>query len=156
MNSDESDSRKIVFVFLLASLTLVFSFLPQSRVVSGDEEVQVTSIDKEGETFLLAPNKVNFTPKIIKVTVTAYTSRPEETDSTPFITASGEEVKMGIVASNFLPMGTEIKIPAVFGDKIFRVEDRMNPRYKNRIDIWLPSLEEAKKFGVKKTEILIL
>lgn len=79
------------------------------------------------------------------VTATAYSSTPEQTDSSPFITASGSRVRHGIIAANFLPLGTEVKI----GQEIYTVEDRMNKRYNGeyRIDIWMASLEEALSFG---------
>ncbi|MBD3252034.1 hypothetical protein GF380_06350, partial [Candidatus Uhrbacteria bacterium] len=57
------------------------------------------------------------------VPMTAYTSRPEETDDTPFITADGSHVRDGIVAANFLPFGTKVRIPSLFGDQIFEVHD---------------------------------
>ena len=91
-----------------------------------------------------------------QVHVTAYTSRPEETDDTPYLTASGSFVRDGIVASNFLQMGTLIKIPEYFGEKVFRVEDRMHKRFNNRVDIWFSNLEEAQKFGKKFTTIEVL
>jgi len=47
-----------------------------------------------------------------------------------------------------LPIGTKIKIPSLFGDKVFEVKDRMNKRFYYRIDIWFPTKEEAQKFGV--------
>ena len=94
--------------------------------------------------------------KTYKMHVTAYTSRPEETDSTPFITASGSYVRDGIVATNFFPIGTLIRIPEHFGDKIFRVEDRMNERFEKNVDIWFSDLSEAKKFGKKFTVIDVL
>lgn len=93
---------------------------------------------------------------VSEVWVTAYSSTPEETDDTPFITASGKGVRDGIVAANFLPIGTRVKIPAVFGDKIFTVEDRMHPRKKNVMDVWMPSKGEALKFGAYYTEIAVL
>jgi 3D (Asp-Asp-Asp) domain-containing protein len=92
----------------------------------------------------------------IEVWVTAYSSTPEETDETPFITASGKKVSYGIVAANFFDFGTKIKIPEIFGDKIFVVEDRMHQRKKNFIDIWMPTKEEAQKFGIVKTKIQVL
>ncbi|MBI2036999.1 MAG: hypothetical protein HYT14_01400, partial [Candidatus Liptonbacteria bacterium] len=55
------------------------------------------------------------------VTITAYSSTPEETDSTPFITASGTHVRDGVVAANFLPFGTAVKIPELYGDRLFVV-----------------------------------
>ena len=88
--------------------------------------------------------------------VTAYSSEPEQTDDTPFITASGTRVRDGIVATNELPIGTKVRIPAIYGDKIFIVEDRMHQRMKNKIDIWMTTREQALRFGIKKAEIVVL
>src|SRR3989338_6396754 len=38
-----------------------------------------------------------------EVWVTAYSSSPDETDDTPFITASGGDVRDGVMAAYFLP-----------------------------------------------------
>lgn len=95
--------------------------------------------------------------KKIEVVITAYSSTPEETDDTPFITASGKEVGDGIVANNMLPFGTKIKIPELYGDKVFTVLDRMNRRKSDyHFDIWLPSKDLAINFGVKTAEIEVL
>jgi len=95
--------------------------------------------------------------KTFKVIVTAYSSTYFETDETPFITASGKKVREGVVANNLLPLGTKIKLPELFGEKIFVVEDRMNPKKSlYHIDIWFPSYWEAKQFGVKKTFVEVL
>ena len=91
--------------------------------------------------------------KKIKVAVTAYSSCPGETDGDPYITASGKWVQDGIVAANFLPFGTEIKIPELYGNKIFVVQDRMHPRKKYQVDIWFPSKTEAIEFGAHYTYI---
>jgi 3D (Asp-Asp-Asp) domain-containing protein len=89
--------------------------------------------------------------------ITAYSSTTWETDDDPWITAAGTPVREGIVANNLLKFGTKIKIPEIFGDKIFIVEDRLNPqKSKNHIDIWFPSTQEALEFGVVKTYIEIL
>ncbi len=93
----------------------------------------------------------------VRVIATAYSSSVWQTDDTPFITAAGTRVRDGIVANNYLPFGTKIKIPDLFGDKIFTVEDRMNWRKGNyQIDIWFPSYSEAKNFGAQTTHIEIL
>lgn len=95
--------------------------------------------------------------QLIKVIATGYSSTPEETDETPFITAAGTIVKDGIIANNFYPFGTKVKFPKLFGEKIFVVEDRMNSRYsKERIDIWFSCSEKALEFGVKTTEMEII
>jgi len=88
--------------------------------------------------------------KTIRMASTAYTSRPNETDGSPFITADGSVVRDGYVATNVLPIGTKIRIPSVFGDKIFEVHDRMNARYGYRVDIWMSDLKAAKAYGLKR------
>jgi 3D (Asp-Asp-Asp) domain-containing protein len=95
--------------------------------------------------------------KKVKMIITAYSSRVEETDSTPFVTASGKTVADGIIANNMLPFGAKIRIPELYGDKIFVVEDRMHQRKgKYHIDIWFPEYSQAKEFGAKLTYIEIL
>ena len=88
--------------------------------------------------------------------VTAYSSTPEETDDTPFTTASGTTVRDGIVATNLLPFGTKVKIPEFFGDKVFVVEDRMHQRKTNNLDVWMGSKKEALRFGVSYATILVM
>lgn len=100
--------------------------------------------------------------KTYTVRATGYSSTPDQTDSTPFITASGTYVRDGIIAANVyangrrIPFGTLIRIPEVYGDKIFVVEDRMHARYKNNIDIWFPERQLAREFGSKKVTIEIV
>jgi len=103
---------------------------------------------------LLSPEVV---VKKMKVIATAYSSSPEETDETPFVTANGTQVKEGIIANNLLPFGTKVRIPEIYGDKVFIVEDRMNWRKGYyHVDIWFPSKEEAKIFGAQRTLIEVL
>ena len=99
--------------------------------------------------------------KTIKVVITAYSSSWDETTGIPGVegvtTASGKAVADGIIANNMLPFGTKIKIPGLYGDKVFAVEDRMNRRKGNyHFDIWFPSKTSALNFGVKTAEIQVL
>lgn len=90
--------------------------------------------------------------KII-VQSSAYASSPYQTDNTPCITAAGTRVRQGVVATNFLPMGT---ILTINGD-LYIVEDRMNSRYRGKyLDIWFSSTAEALEFGRRKLEIQIV
>lgn len=93
--------------------------------------------------------------KVVRAVITAYSSTPDQTDDSPFIAASGKRVYDGMIAANWLPFGATIKIPALFGDKIFTVDDRMNARYGyGRLDIWMDAPKpEVKKFGVKRVEV---
>lgn len=91
-----------------------------------------------------------------EVAVTAFSSTPDQTDDTPFIMASGKYVYDGAIAANFLPFGAQVRFPDLYGDKVFIVEDRMNKRYDHRMDIWMETRSEAKKFGVKKLKYEIV
>lgn len=104
----------------------------------------------------VATEKEVITIREMTIPATAYSSTPDQTDDTPFITARGTYVRDGIVAANFLPFGTKIKIPDIYGDKIFVVEDRMNRRYWHKIDIWFPDRESALEFGIRTVKIQIL
>jgi 3D (Asp-Asp-Asp) domain-containing protein len=92
----------------------------------------------------------------IRIPITAYSSTPDQTDGNPYITASGARVRDGIVAANFLPIGTLVRIPDLYGDKIFVVKDRMNSRYWKRMDIWMSTRQEALNFGLRYAYVEIL
>jgi 3D (Asp-Asp-Asp) domain-containing protein len=111
-----------------------------------------TASTKADEIAVSAANQ-QYTP--IQMRITAYSSSPDETDYNPEYTASGLHVADGIVASNLFPFGTKIKIPALFGDKVFTVQDRMSTRFQRTIDIWMPSKQKALNFGVAYTKILV-
>jgi len=92
--------------------------------------------------------------------MTAYTSEVAQTDSSPCITANGFNVcKHGVedtIAANFLKFGTKVKIPELFGDRVFIVRDRMNKRYPDRVDVWMKNKPDAMKFGVRYARIEVL
>ncbi len=101
--------------------------------------------------------------KILKsgyYTITAYNSVGNQTDGSPCITASGFNLcKHGVedsVATNFLPFGTRVRIPDIFGDQVFIVRDRMNARFQDRLDVWMIDGKVAKKFGIRVAKIEIL
>jgi len=94
------------------------------------------------------------------ITVTAYNSEFGQTDDTPCITANGFDVcEHGIedtIAANFLRLGTKIRIPELFDNRIFVVRDRMNARYTDRVDIWMINKEDALKLGKRLAKIEVL
>ena len=92
----------------------------------------------------------------VEVTVTAYSSREGETDNTPYLTAAGTTVRTGVVAANWLPLGTQVRIPEYFGDQVFTVEDRMARKNYSKLDVWFPSTSDALRFGVRTTRVEIL
>lgn len=92
--------------------------------------------------------------------ITAYNSLPEQTNDQPCITANGFNVcEHGIedtIAANFLRFGTKVRIPDLFGDRIFIVRDRMNQRYPDRVDIWMLEKLDAIQFGIRKARIEVV
>lgn len=90
------------------------------------------------------------------VKATAYSSTPDQTDDSPFIMANGKRVHDGAVAANFLPFGTKVRFPELYGDKVFTVEDRMHRRFSDRVDIWMGTRSEAVRFGIQNVTMEIL
>lgn len=91
---------------------------------------------------------------MLEVTVTAYSSTLEQTDGDPFTTASGTHVRPGVAAANFLPIGTRVQL----GSYVYTIEDRTSSRYTGsyRMDIWMPSTNEARAFGVQRHALEVI
>jgi 3D (Asp-Asp-Asp) domain-containing protein len=116
---------------------------------------QVGVIDlysSSGEPFLVP---ATYDPIAVLVEITAYNPVMGQTDETPFIMASGKTVYQGAVA---LSRDLERDLGLKFGDTIeidgfgqFMFEDRMNRRWKRRVDILLFCPEKARQFGVRKS-----
>ncbi len=130
-----------------------FSLIPSNYLVAS----AITN-SKNNQTL----QKNLFWSEEISVLATGYSSTPDQTDDSPFITASGTHVRDGIIAANFyingkkIPLGTLVKIPQLYGDRIFIIEDRMNSRYTNNIDIWFGDRLSALQFGAKRVKIQII
>ncbi|MFX0556998.1 3D domain-containing protein [Maribacter sp. CXY002] len=115
--------------------------------------------------FLSCNNNTSKLPKYdwlpLDVTATAYNSLPGQTSyEHPKITAWGDSIKPGVrwiavsrdLLNNGLSYNTMVKIDT-FKD-IYLVKDKMHPRWKNRIDIYMgEDVEKAKKWGRRKVSI---
>jgi len=91
--------------------------------------------------------------------VSGYNPVPEQTDSTPCITASGKNIceePVNVIAANWLKFGTKVRIPEYFGDTVFTVEDRMNTRYPHNIDVLFYNKTEARALGRRTLLIQVL
>lgn len=91
---------------------------------------------------------------VVRVLATAYSSTVDQTDASPFITASGRHVGPGVLAANFLPFGARVRI----GQNMYTVLDRMNERFNDMyiVDIWHPSRAEAIVFGARIIEMEVV
>ncbi|GHG14616.1 hypothetical protein CBQ26_16205 [Deinococcus indicus] len=96
---------------------------------------------------------------------TAYNSVPGQTDSTPFITATGTRTRPGVVALSrdllrTFPYGTKVMIEDLSGKytnmlkgRVFIVEDTMAARKTNSVDIWMATRSEALNWGARQIRI---
>ena len=156
-------TSKISFIKAGALAAAVASILLMPQVINAElknskVEAAPSTLIKNGHLTICKIDKSSYeVVKTIKMMITAYSSTEDQTDSTPFITASNKRVADGIIANNMLPFGTKVRMPALYGDKIFTVEDRMHPRKgKYHADIWFSEYHQAKTFGVKVAEIEVL
>jgi len=140
---------KFLLVLVLSGL-FIYPALAQAPELNIPTEGDYLLVEKTAVRALFVPYIAEQIP--ITRAITAYSSTPEETDDTSFITASGERVRDGICASNEFPFGTLLLIDG----KIYVVKDRTNARYQYLVDLWMPSKEEAKEWGRQVKEIYLL
>jgi len=114
-------------------------------------------------------------PRVMILKATAYTSSVRETDSTPFITATGARTRIGIIAVSRdmlreLPYGSKVlledlgtpggkgkgRFNYLFKDRVFVVEDTMHLRKRGRLDVWLPDRNTAIRFGVRNVRVTVI
>lgn len=153
-----------IFLLFLGVLFRAYSFsgTKQDSKRISERESSPLALCQDNSLISLSPTVNPPLPPLevveeLPVVITAYSSTPSQTDDTPHITASGSGVKDGVVANNLLPFGTHIRIPEVFGDKIFVVEDRMNwKKGYYMVDVWLPDYNQALAFGAKSANMEIL
>lgn len=150
----------VVFVFILVFAVLFpiitnadrehEQILPDGQTIA----LIIEQMKNETRPYGRLPESSEAPPRrVYSIPITAYTSEIGQTDDTPCITASGLDVcqrnEENVVAANFLPIGTRVRIPDLYGDRVFYVEDRMNKRYHYKMDIWMKEKKAAKQFGVK-------
>ena len=96
----------------------------------------------------------------ITVTASAYNSLKRQGEGNPMVTAWGDtlqpEVQSIAVSRDLLKKGlkyqTPVKIEGFEG--VFIVNDKMHPRWRNKIDIYMGAdKEKALKWGRRKVEI---
>ena len=84
------------------------------------------------------------------VTTTAYSPCSSGT-----ITASGQPVRPGMAAANWLPLGTHIRIwPPAFGRTSYIVDDRVG--YGTSLDLYTSNCTAAIQYGRRTERVTIL
>ena len=116
--------------------------------------LQDTNYITVGKKLYIKSNKKNR----IKLTATAYTSHKSQTDNTPFVAAWNNKIRPGmkiiavspdLIEKYGLKNGSKVKIEEL--KDYYTVRDKMNPRFKNRIDIYMGlNKHKALKWGKRK------
>jgi len=151
----------------------VFAF-SITEFYSGTRQIPDTSLEIDGSYLLVQGNSLlplssisiplaGYSIKeVYLLDVTGYSSTLNQTDEEPYINAANRSVRWGTVATNFpnreeaLPFDTKIRVPEFFPDQVFVVEDRMNARFSDRLDIWFPTKYQASAFGIHRRVIVEL
>ena len=107
------------------------------------------------------------TLKILLVTATIYHATPEQTDSTPDITASNKKIDLSNplkhrwiavskdLEAKGLTFGVKVCVTGAGDlDGIWTVQDRMNPRWTNRIDFLVNQDIKGGKWENVRVEII--
>ncbi|MDC0336448.1 3D domain-containing protein [Pseudodesulfovibrio sp.] len=103
--------------------------------------------------------KAMATPPVRTVTVTAYNPTTDQCDDDPLIAASMRKVRLGTIAvsrdlfDQGWVFGRKVRIE---GLGIFEVNDLMNKRFTQRIDIFMWDEDQARQFGKKNIKAALL
>ena len=86
--------------------TAADSIVPSFTAMAGESIQQEAIVSEETPEIYLKRADDTKPKRVIYVTVTSYSSTPDQTDDSPFVTANGTWVHDGTLAANFLPFGT--------------------------------------------------
>lgn len=147
-----------------ASRTDAEQYSAEDEVILQELDKLMTDMGRDADGFL--PENKNKPAKPVERIysdwhiITAYNSEVGQTDDSPCTTANGFNVcihgKEDTIAANFLSFGSKVRIPDLFGDRVFIVRDRMNSRFHDRLDVWMINKMDAKKFGVRLAKIEVI
>ena len=145
------DSQIILIMIILGCIFGVV-MVNEYRLEGIENQLNTLKLNK---TVNINTNQVeDFYPNM---TVTAYSPEIGQTDSTPYTTAILEKPVQGwtvAISPDLLKfLGDQVYIE---GQGVYRVEDRMNDRFRERIDIFFSDAEMAMSFGKKNLRVVFL
>ena len=134
------------------------------QIASLQQDIKVVRTKAQARKTLLIEAR-NIYHKLAKnrwvkqVTVTAYNPTTEQCDEDPHVAASMRKVRSGTVAvsrdlfDQGWVFGKKIRIE---GMGIFEINDLMNKRFENRIDVFMWDQGKALSFGKKQIKAALL
>lgn len=156
--------KKFVFIVIIVVLfCLIYIVFPLYLKKSDkeNEKNNAKSVERIEVVQVYDLNKANFSKNVVRdVTVTSYNNEVAQTDSTPNVTATNRPVREGMVAvsrdlitKGIVKHGDLVNISCF--DKWYIVDDVMNKRYTNRVDVFLFDKKESMKIN-KKCDITVI
>jgi len=133
-------------------------YLPLPYILRAIKKEQKLALSN-GYNFTLSMHR--FGTHKLRVTATAYTSHRNQTDSTPFLAAWNNPIRPGmrmiavsrdLLKRNGIKNGTKVRIAGLPG--FYRIKDKMNKRYRKRIDIYM-GLNKRKAIKWGKRSVLM-
>jgi 3D (Asp-Asp-Asp) domain-containing protein len=131
--------------------------LDKNKHIKIGQVLLIKKIKNSNNTKIVKKKKLN----TIKVTATAYTSHPGQTDKTPFLAAWNNKLKPGmkviavsrdLIKKYGLTNGVKVKLKGLPG--YYVVRDKMNKRFRNKIDIYMGlNKKKALKWGKRQITI---
>ena len=164
-------------IFLLTGTSLKYGIdynaAREIKTLREENRGLLAELDKIDKTLIWLGKEQERNPYkgLTRIVSTAYNSDINQTDSTPFITASGERVKDGTLALSrdliraenelMARMGYNNAATISFGDTVdvvyvrrMVVHDTMNRRFTERADIWMYSESDARLWGIRDVYII--
>jgi len=137
---------------------LLSMLLTLGSVAAGGEKR--TARDQHPSLMVAARKHTSVTPgQRLQVTVGAYSPRRQETQGNPRDTASGDQVRPGVVA---LSPDVEKALGVTFGDQLvieglgtYVFQDRVASRKRRHADIFMESTAAARQFGERRTFLTV-
>lgn len=131
-----------IVLFLLVLITFAIGY----KVINIEPTYEITKIELNKES----------TSNSYNCTLTAYSATTDQTDDTPYETALMERPVVGgtVAVSHDLKqyLGNKVYIS---GYGVFRVNDLMNKRFTNKLDLFVKDRQTAINFG-KKENVLVV
>jgi 3D (Asp-Asp-Asp) domain-containing protein len=165
-------ARGSVIFGLVALIGFLFYFqstaiADDTRRIANDSKgnIQLEEIQEENNNKINTQqnNQENITESILKNnTNNSVLSEGRSFRATAYClrgkTATGGSVRRGIVAADrrVLPLGTRIKLSAGTYSGAYTVTDTGGAVKGRKIDIWMPSCSEAKRFGSRTVLVSVL
>jgi 3D (Asp-Asp-Asp) domain-containing protein len=152
MRSKEKGKRKLLTTFIQSLFALLIIFAAFG--ISYADSIMSPLLFHKSQYYKVKSETIRV--------VTAYNvGDPRQTDDTPCIAANGEDICSALAkgemrcAANFVPLGSHLYVDKI---GVCLVTDRMNKRYRNRVDIAMEKNEyyRARRFGRQKLHVIIL